>query len=200
MNGSEEWNSGGFFIVDGGIVEDSVWDDLAQEAASCMNDAIEVGVKDTVIRRDGSFASPSRYSVHRGGPIFQELLRSRDLLKEVRTRSGLGRLVPARCGYNYYRAGDYMGVHRDEIRATVTLTFGLTDNLGATAWVPEMRTATSSELLTFTQENGTLPEVKSEMQIVSRKINAFDGYNIPHWRMPFEHDLGILANLIYFEL
>jgi hypothetical protein len=199
MTGSKTWEREGIFLIEG-VLDDRSFNDLKTEAMALHPSAIERGIDHIINRRDGSFASPSRFAVHSGGDALGRLLKSRDLLEVVRARSGIGRLVPVRCGYNYYRHGDFMGVHRDEVRATVTLTFGLTSNLGFTAYLPELRRGGNKELLSFVQERGSLPVNGSEMPIRDRMINAFDGYNIPHWRMPFQYDLGILANMIYFEL
>ncbi|MGW4815197.1 hypothetical protein ACWEPB_26630 [Kitasatospora cineracea] len=199
MAPDDAWKNEGFFAVED-LVDDSTWDALLEEALSFRSDAVRVERTDTVTRRDGSFASPSSYSVHRIGPIFESILRSREALSMVRERTGIGRLIPVRGGYNYYELGDYMGVHRDEVRATVTLTFGITDNLGSTSWAPDLRTAGSKQLVDFVRSDGHLPEGFPGMQIGHKAVNAFDGYNIPHWRMPFEGDLGILGNIIYFEL
>ncbi|MFH8701977.1 hypothetical protein [Streptomyces chartreusis] len=199
MSTTEVWKKDGFFSLDE-VIDKEVWDKLLEEALSLRDDAVTVERETTVTRRDGSFASPARYSVARIGPVFEGILRSRDVLGAVRERTGIGRLIPVRGGYNYYEHGDFMGVHRDEIRATVTLTFGITDNLGETSWSPDLRTANSKQLVEFVKTKGHLPVEHPGMPIGHRSVNAFDGYNIPHWRMPFEEDLGILGNLIYFEL
>jgi hypothetical protein len=185
----------------GAVFGDAIWDALEAEASELYPDAVEDGFTTTAQFRDGSICSPSKYAHHRGGPTFQSVLRSRELLETIRAETGLTRLIPVRCGYNYYRRGDFMGPHRDSIKATVTLSFGLTDNLGAMGWAPDLRHSPNTKVANLIDETGLFPPDRSDgMKIPYRSINAFDGYNIPHWRTPFEHDLGILGNFCYFDL
>lgn len=194
------WDNRGYIEL-GAVLEEPTWDELEAEASKLYEDAVLDGFSTTEECRDGSFRSPSRYASHRGGPAFQSVLRSRDFLETVRAATGLNRLIPVRCGYNYYRPGDFMAPHRDSIKATVTLSFGLTDNLGQMGWAPELRGAPNSQVAKLVAETAPLPPERPDgMNVPHRSIAAFDGYNIPHWRNLFEHELGVLGNFCYFEL
>lgn len=173
--------------------------ELQTEAAELEKFAIEHSIERVEERRDGSFATPSRFRVHRGGTRLTALHRNMDLLQLVREATGLDRLVPVRCSYNFYAPEHFMGVHRDEIRATVTATFSLTNGLPPTQFIPESRTWDSAELVRFVAEEGHLPAEGTDMGLPVGTVNLFDGYNLAHWRPPVEQN-AILANLVYFRL
>ncbi|HBH5716052.1 hypothetical protein [Dermabacter hominis] len=195
---AEQWNETGYVKLQGHLTEEGQRA-LRAEARDLESDAVPRGVSTIEIRRDGSFASPSQFRVHSAGPTLQALHRNKDLLATVRTITGLDRLIPVRATYNYYSPGDYMGVHRDEIRATVTLTFPLTDGMPPTHYKAEGREWDDDSLMAYVEENGSLPEDGDEMTLEPDTINMFDGYNIPHWRAPVTEQ-HILGNLIYFRL
>ncbi len=197
---SSTWESEGHCDL-GDLIDDQTWADLSEEAHDVRGGATEYGFSNVASHRDGSFSSPSRYAGHRGGPVFQAVLRSRDLLEDVRHRTGLSRLIPVRCGFNYYRQGDYMGLHRDSVKATVTICFGITSNLGSMWWAPELRRTSNDKLGELIAQEGIFPvDAGAAFEVGQRELRAFDGYNVPHWRNPFAHDFGILANLCYFDL
>ncbi|AMW19583.1 hypothetical protein Chelonae_p1832 [[Mycobacterium] chelonae subsp. bovistauri] len=195
-----EWEDTGHLRLDS-LLGTSNWEALECEAQKLYRDATESRNEKLVIFRDGSFRSRSRFAVHGGGPVFQSILRSREVLLAVREATKLPRLIPVRCGYNYYRNGDFMGPHRDDVKASVTLTLGLTDNLGTMNWAPDLRHATNEEALILVDDTTIFPSDLNEgIEIGYRAVNAFDGFNIPHWRLPFTRDLGILGTFCYFDL
>jgi len=195
-----EWEERGCVEL-GTAFEEKIWDSLVSEAGMLLVEATRNEFTTTGPLRDGSFRSPSGYSHHRGGAVFQSILRSREMLMMVRETTGLPRLVPVRCGFNFYRPGDFLGLHRDSVKATVTLTFGLTDNLGTMGWAPDLRHSSNDAVAKLIAKDDLFPKSrKAGMKIPYRSIDAFDGYNIPHWREPFEFDLGILGNFCYFDL
>jgi hypothetical protein len=183
------------------VLDDATWDGLLAEANEAESSASSAGIDRIAARRDGSFVTYSRFRSQPGGPIMKAVLRSREVLGALREATGLPRLIPVRCGYNYYRPGDFLGLHRDEVKATVTVLLGLTDNLGHTTWAPTLRKATSEDLLELVRSEGTMPDrVGVELPVRHRGLQAFDGYNTPHWRQPFGGELGILGQLVYFDL
>lgn len=195
-----EWGNSGHLRLDS-LLDISNWEALECEARKLYEEAIESCNEKAVIFRDGSFRSRSKFAVRGGGPVFQSILRSREVLLAVREATELPRLIPVRCGYNYYRDGDFMGPHRDDVKASVTLTLGLTDNLGTMNWAPDLRHASNEEALALVDDDSLFPPNRRDgIQIGYRAVNAFDGFNIPHWRTPFASDFGILGTFCYFDL
>ncbi|SLI42490.1 Uncharacterised protein [Mycobacteroides abscessus subsp. bolletii] len=195
-----EWKDSGHLRLDS-LLDASNWDALECEARQLRGEAIESRNEKSVVFRDGSFRSRSRFAVRGGGPVFQSILRSREVLLAVREATKLPRLIPVRCGYNYYRSGDFMGPHRDDVKASVTLTLGLTDNLGTMNWAPSLRHASNEDALALVDDNIIFPSNFNDgIEIGYRAVNAFDGFNIPHWRLPFGPALGILGTFCYFDL
>jgi hypothetical protein len=184
----------------GDTLDTATWEALTAEARASYGVARIDGFSNTASHRDGSFASPSLCARNPGGPVFGEILRSREILRAVRAATGLTRLIPVRCGFNFYRAGDYMGLHRDSVKASVTITFALTPGLSPMHWAPSLRRATNGELGELVKARTSFPDGFPEMPVDYRYMKAFDGYNIPHWRVPYEGELGILGTLCYFDL
>jgi hypothetical protein len=195
----EAWTDLGMVdLTDFGSTE--MWDGLAAEAFACEPEAKPRKFERVESYRDGSLASPQRCRSHPGGKAILDLSRSRELLEMARQLTGLSRLVPTRYGYKYYREGDFMALHRDAVRCSVTFTFALTDNLGSMNWAPRMRGSSNEELSATIATDGMFPSWGEELPVAYRGLKGFDGYNIPHWRQPFEHDLGILGTVCYFDL
>lgn len=169
------------------------------EADSLHADRHRKGIDSIEVRRDGSFASPSRFGVHRGGPALVALLRDKTLLETIRELTGLTRLIPVRCSYNFYDVGDYMGIHRDEVRATVTGTFAISPDMPPTMYVEGSRRMTNEQIVEYVNEHGSLPSEGEAMMLSNNALNFFDGYNIAHWR-PLVDQPMILGNLVYFKL
>ncbi|NNH68749.1 hypothetical protein HLB23_02450 [Nocardia uniformis] len=194
------WADNGHVRLDS-IIDESTWDALESEARGLYPQAQQDSLPSIRTFRDGSFCSPARFSSHKGGPVFRSVMQSREVLAAVREATQLPRLVPVRCGYNFYRRGDFLGPHRDSVKATVTVLVGLTDNLGQMGWAPDHRQSTNDDVITMISEEDLFVSLPSQgMPITHRSAQAFDGYNIPHWRMPFDHELGILGTFCYFDL
>ncbi|HEX5493806.1 MAG TPA: hypothetical protein VFX70_04440 [Mycobacteriales bacterium] len=182
-------------------LSDETWEALLKEALALREEANSNGFEQVAAHRDGSFATPARFHSVQGGTVFRRLHRSIEFLEAVRRAVGMPRLIPVRCGYNYYGPGDYLGLHRDSVKATVTLNFAVTPNLDGLHWAPELRLASNDKLAATVAEDGIFPaKVGTSISMPHRTIVAFDGYNVPHWRKPFESDLGLLANCCYFDL
>jgi hypothetical protein len=175
------------------------WAELEREAQGFQAEADHVEHSRIEMFRDGHLTSPKRDWVHSGGPFLAALARSRELLGQVRQKTSLPQLIPSRFGYKYYRKGDYMGVHRDSVRSSVTVTFALTSNLGPMRWDPGRRSASNEDVLLWIYPDNYLPQGK-DFPVTYRVMHAFDGYNIPHWRMPFNEELGILGTISFFNL
>lgn len=189
-----------------GIVELSdfgdaeMWDALVREAAEREPHAEERRTDKVVSNRDGSLSSAQRSRSHRGGEAMRALSRSRELLARAREITGIPRLVPTICGYKYYRQGDFLGLHRDGIRCTVAFTFALTENMTPMYWRPELRGAGNDTICALVEEEGSCPAAGEPVPVEFCRLRGFDGYNIPHWRRPFEHDLGTIGAICYFDL
>lgn len=195
---NDKWSNEGYLKLHGFLSAQRL-QAIKAEADLLQHGSVSRGVQSIEVRRDGSFASPSRFSAHTGGPELRKLHRDIDLLTKVREATGMDRLIPVRATYNYYAPGDFMGVHRDEIRATATLTFPLTENMPSTFYKGEGRNWDDDSLLDYVDKNGVLPESGDEMSLEAGTLNMFDGYNLPHWRPPVSEP-HILGNLIYFRL
>jgi hypothetical protein len=177
-----------------------MWESIIQEAMACEPDA-KPRIYDTVKSfREGSLSSPCRARGHSGGEALIGLSRNRDFIMRVREATGFERLVPTNLGYQYYRQGDFLGLHRDTVRCTVTVTFGLTQNMGHMYWLPALRDAGNDELVSLIERCGLFPEGGEAVPVEFCKMKAFDGYSIPHWRPAFEHELGILGTICFFDL
>lgn len=193
------WKDTGFVdLTEFGTPE--MWQGLVDEAHACEPDAKPRRFTRVESYRDGSLASPQQCRSHQGGDAILSLSRSRELLELAREATGIPRLVPTRYGYKYYRPGDFMGLHRDAVRCTITFTFALTDNLGTMHWLPRLRGASNSDLCQVIDRDGLFPSSGEEMPVTYCGLKGFDGYNVPHWRTPFDHELGILGTVCYFDL
>jgi hypothetical protein len=67
-------------------------------------------------------------------------------------------------------------------------------------WLPSLREASNDEVLSFVEQEGIFPASGEPVPVEFCRMRAFDGYNIPHWRVPFQGELGILGTLCYFDL
>ncbi|HEX5493805.1 MAG TPA: hypothetical protein VFX70_04435 [Mycobacteriales bacterium] len=196
------WQRDGHFQVQG-VLDMSRSRALLDEARSFETEAFDrintaVGWK---AHREGGLSSAQRCRAHRAGPALKAMAHDRSLIDIVRTALRSDIIVPTRMGYKYYRAGDFMAAHRDDFKCTVTLSIAVTDNLGIMGWLPELRGLSNSALIEELSQRGDFPQTSSTMPLTQGTVMAFDGFNIPHWRSPFEtEDLGILATICYFAL
>ncbi|MFH8701978.1 hypothetical protein [Streptomyces chartreusis] len=184
------------------MVDGSIWDELTDEARGFIPSVKRFADDRPGHRfyRDGTMQSPQRCGAHSGGPALKALATGR-LLREIAAEStGSTTLVPVRFGYKYYSSGDFLGIHRDNIRCTITFTFGLTDNLGEMGWLRGCRDMNNDELREHLKSSGLFPETSEAMPVNEREMRGFDGHNIPHWRVPFEGELGILGTVCFFDL
>lgn len=195
----ENWKTSGFIFVEQ-FGDDSLWGALTAESEEEFKRAERIEHDKFASRRDGSFTSPQRFFSGKPGPAVTGLLRSKELIELAREATGLGRLIPARCGYNYYSTGDYLGFHRDAVRCTVTFTFALTDNVPPMDYDASLWHASNEELAEVVRERGFFPTGPNQVETPYRGLLGFDGYNIPHWRSPFPGELGTVGTLCFFEL
>lgn len=173
---------------------------LFSEAIGLRQSSRVFAQEDAIINRDGSMTTRSEFGFHPGGPVLDGLLRNVELMRAARRATGLRRLVPVKSGYNYYSRGSHLGLHRDGIRATVTMVIGLTDNLPSMNWAPALRYTTNDRLVALTKAAGIHPLGHELLPVPTQHLRGFDGYNVPHWRPPFTEELGILATFSYFDL
>ncbi|MFC6086705.1 hypothetical protein [Sphaerisporangium aureirubrum] len=186
-----------------GIVPDALWDLLHAESEALrpgMTMAVWEESRGVAKFRDGSFSSPARFGYHAGGRVLRAFHTARATIAAIREATGRERLIPYQCSYNYYRRGDYLCLHRDTIKATITCTFGLTRNLGAMCFAPALRDARNDDLERLVAEAGPMPAGFDELPTEYHVVRGFHGYDVPHWRRPFEHDLGVLGVFSYFDL
>jgi hypothetical protein len=178
------------------------WDRLIAESKTLRGKASQSGFTNTASHRDGSFCTPSRYLSVQGGPVLTAVSRNEQLVAQVREATGLARLIPVRCGYNYYRPGDFMGLHRDSVKATLTVTFALSEGLPSMGWAPGLADAGSDELAALVERAGPYPDGFGEREVPFCQLSAFDGYNIPHWRPPVTgpEQAGVLGTFCFFDL
>lgn len=195
---ANQWSTDGQFSFMDYLSRETM-DAYRKEAEGVFSDRQRKGVRAVETRRDGSFASPSQFGVHTGGPQLVALLRDKGMLEQVRDITGNGRLIPVRCSYNFYDPGDFMGIHRDEVRATVTGTFSITPDMPPTKYVAGSREMTNEQLEEYVSAHGSLPEDGEDMPLEAQSLNFFDGYNIAHWRPVVDRPM-ILGNLVYFQL
>jgi hypothetical protein len=194
------WQREGLVLPD--ALGPRTWDQLIEESVQLREAATVSGFTQTASHRDGSFCTPSQYLSTQGGPVLTTVLRNMDLLGLVREASGRPRLIPVRCGYNYYRVGAFMGLHRDSVKATITFTFALTEGLPPMGWAPQLREASSDELAALVASQDSYPAGHPVREVPFRQLSAFDGYNIPHWRPPLTQagQQGVIGTFCYFAL
>jgi len=197
----ESWRELGYVDLPD-FLDNQRWQTIEHEARQFEIDAFprvnnQVGLED---RRDGSLVAPQRCRAHLGGPALRALALSKEFNDLLATMTGLDCLVPARLGYKYYVPGDYMAVHRDDVKSTVTVSFGITPNLDYMGWIPALRGADNRDVIAWATQEGYCPSSGEHFEIHHRKMRGFDGYNIPHWRPPFEDDLGILGFVSFCDL
>lgn len=150
-----------------------------------------------VKNQDGSVTSDSRFSYCSGGRVLEAIHRSPTLLAALRTCTGAPGLRPNQAGYNFYRSGDYLGIHRDAQRAAVTLVVDLRGDLPAMRWSPRHAGVTTGAVLDLARTEGIFPAGHAELPVPHDHLRAFDGHNVPHWRPPFEGTLGVLATFSF---
>lgn len=196
----EAWQSEGLVLPD--ALDPRTWDQIIDESVDRQQAAAVSGFTQTASHRDGSFCTPSQYLSVSGGPVLTAVHRNTDLLGLVREVTGRPRLIPVRCGYNYYRVGDFMGLHRDSVKATLTFTFALTEGLPPMGWAPKLREASSDDLAALVARLGPYPAGHPVREVPFRQLSAFDGYNIPHWRPPAARtgQQGVIGTFCYFDL
>jgi hypothetical protein len=196
---AQAWINRGSFEIPDDLIDPGTWDSITSEADDLKKYAKSIDFDGFSINRDGSVTTPRMYLGCSGQSAMKKLLRNVDLLQYLRVRAGFPGLIPTRCGFNFYEPGDYLGVHRDNIKSTVTLTAALTAQMDPMMTAPQFREGSNEQILEFARSHGHLPGVGEPVPAVYRKFHAFDGYNIPHWRNVVQ-DSCILAVLSYFDL
>jgi hypothetical protein len=180
------------------------WQLLAEEALALAKAAEPFERDGTAAHRDGSFASPACCALARGGPTLEALAYDRAVVAALREATGLPRLVPIGCALVVYRRGDFQGLHTDSIKSTVTVGIALTENLSPMGWAPALREAHPDTLAQVIADRGLFPEGDGFQTLehpgCCGDLQGFAGYDIPHWRPPFDGDLAVLATLSYMSV
>lgn len=193
------WLSQGYVGVPSDAIPEHLWDDLAQEAAKLEPEKIlrHRAIPGLHPLRDGSITSPQRCNVHPGGDALTELVRHPALL-EVACEATVSRdMAPIRWGYKWYTHGDFMQVHRDEGKCTITFSAGLVGDLGTMGWLPRLRWLTSAQVAERFPGGVDFPHDDGSFSVLHRVLSGFDGVRVPHWRAPFEHDFGVLVTCCF---
>ncbi len=176
---------------------------IAEEARNCRQDAFD-RINDSseiVGRRNGSIFSPQRCRAHRGGPELKGLVFDPEFIALLCDITGNQTLLPARYGLKFYSRGDYMAVHRDDPKCSVTVSFALTNDMDPMGSLPHMRNLSNDEVLELILDQGFFPSGGRDVELKPGTLVAFDGYNVPHWRPPHCADEGaILGTMCYFSI
>jgi hypothetical protein len=198
----DQWRQRGSVLLPEDLVPAGEWEEIAAEARACVPDAFaRVNEREGLHAvRDGSITSPQRCRAHPGGPALKRLAESPRVLELARAATGEANLVPVRCGLKIYGPGDFMALHRDDVRCSITFSTGVIGDLGTMGWVPSLRAADSTSVLEYAAQHGLFPDSEEPLPIPYRRLQGFDGWGIPHHRPPFEHDFGVLGTFCYFAL
>lgn len=198
----QEWLDRGSASLPDGMVDKAWWGELIAESERLAPQAVRSCDERPGIRfyRDGTMQSAQRCGSHSGGSSLRRLVQYKPLREFASEVTGSNSLVPIRYGYKYYANGDFLGVHRDNIRCTITFTFGLTDNLDGMGWLPQCRAMDNDEMRSCLRDGELFPSATDELPVEIYEIRCFDGHNIPHWRRPFENRLGVIGTICFFDL
>ncbi|MDG5807915.1 hypothetical protein P9869_35765 [Streptomyces ossamyceticus] len=199
---NDQWRTTGAVLLPADLVTAGEWEEIAAEAQACAKDAFDrVNDREGLHpRRDGSITSPQRCRAHPGGPALKALATSARVLDLAREATGEASVVPVRWGLKVYGPGDFMALHRDDVRCSVTFSTGLIGDLGVMGWVPSLRAADSTTVIEYAARHGLFPDEEAPLPIPHRQLQGFDGWGIPHHRPPFEHDFGVLGTFCYCAL
>ncbi|MFE2684452.1 hypothetical protein [Streptomyces mirabilis] len=198
----EQWRSNGSVLLPEDLVPAGEWEEIAAEAQASAQGAFDrVNEREGLHpRRDGSITSPQRCRAHPGGPALKSLATSVRVLELAREATGEGNLVPVRWGLKIYEPGDFMALHRDDVRCSVTFSTGVIGDLGVMGWVPSLRAADNTTVVEYAARHGLFPDEEKPLPIPYRQLQGFDGWAIPHHRPPYESNFGILGTFCYCAL
>jgi hypothetical protein len=193
------WLADGRVDVPADAIPAALWDELAEEAAKLEHDKIARSrtVPGLKVLRDGSITSPQRCHVHPGGKALIELVRHPVLAQTAREATGSAAMVPIRWGYKWYTHGDHMQVHRDEGKCTITFSAGLVGDLGTMGWLPQLRWLSSAQIAARFTGKDAFPDDDGSFPVQHRVLSGFDGVRVPHWRPPYDHNLGVLVTCCF---
>ncbi|HEV2886140.1 MAG TPA: hypothetical protein VGX49_04455 [Jatrophihabitans sp.] len=166
---------------------------LRGEALTLVDQAELIIDSGLVENPDGSVTTDRRLGFGSAGRVLQAIHHSPTLLATMRACTGVADLRPGRAGYNLYRSGDYLGIHRDTQKVAVTVVLDLLGNLPAMQWAPRYADSASHAVLELARTDGVFPAGHSSLPVPRDHLRAFDGRKVPHWRPPFEGELGLLA-------
>jgi len=166
---------------------------LRGEALSLLDRVEPIVDAGLVQNPDGSVTTDRRLGFSSAGRVLQAIQCSPTLLATMRACTGIADLRPGRAGYNVYRSGDYLGIHRDTQKVAVTVVLDLLGNLADMGWAPGLAGAPSSAVLELARTDGVFPAGQPSLPVPRDHLRAFDGAAVPHWRSPFQGALGLLA-------
>jgi hypothetical protein len=106
-------------------------------------------------------------------------------------------MAAIRYGYKWYVRGDHMHVHRDEGKCEITFSAALIGDLGTMGWLPRLRWLTSPQVADLFADTDDFPIDDKSFPIEHRTLTGFDGSRVPHWRPPYEHDLGVMVTCCF---
>lgn len=146
---------------------------------------------------NGAIVTDAHYAFHPGGDHLKSFSTSDRVMDTIKRSLGVSQIRFVHCTYNYYEQDDFLGVHKDSDKSFVTFTFGVTDNLTSMRIARDLRGLTNDQTEAAIRDRGIFPEGFETVPVRSGGIHGFFGNDIPHWRMPFERDFGILATFAY---
>ncbi|WP_328868688.1 hypothetical protein OHT76_00405 [Streptomyces sp. NBC_00287] len=197
----QTWLAQGRANVPADVIEAGLWDELAEEAERLEPLAVvrhnqRPGL---LAMRDGSITSPQRCTVHPGSGALLALAQSKALAEVAAEATGAQSMTAIRFGFKYYQPSDYMHVHRDDGKCSITFSAALTPGLGAMGWLPRLRWLTTEEVV---ERLGDTPYPDGEaFPVQYRALTGFDGARIPHWRAPLDsHSREVLVTVCFTDL
>lgn len=124
--------------------------------------------------------------------------RDEGLVSRVRSITGLV-LRPERCTYLYYRRGDFLALHRDRPRSTITVLVHLRGRGGPLRVHPELVGVDDRSLLEIAERSDGHPRDGRDVRLEQAPC-VLAGHATPHSRPPhpYEEDL-VLAAFIYAD-
>ncbi|MEV7087565.1 hypothetical protein AB0O07_16945 [Streptomyces sp. NPDC093085] len=187
MTPRQRWLTEGRADVPLDVVEPGLWEEIAEEAARCEPYAVVRHNRrpGLLAMRDGSITSPQRCRVHTGGEALSRLARCEGLAEVAGEATGRVRMTPIRFGLKFYEPGDYMHVHRDDGKCSITFSCGLTPGLVPMGWLPRLRWLTSRQVADRLKDT-PYPGGGKTFLVRHRALTGFDGSRIPHWRIPLD--------------
>ena len=148
------------------------------------------------VNADGSISSPRKLTTASAGPVLEAIHRDPERLSLLEQPAG-GHLSPTLCAYIYYAPGDYIGLHKDGHRCSLTLITSIDGPLAPLVVHPALAGNEPDELVELSRAHAGMPP--GGVRTVVPADGAFlmlRGSAIPHHR-PASLDHCTIATLCY---